>query len=280
MPLPEDVKRIIHEIKHDKTSGSSILARKSLEAFKELTKTEFNDDDVVIVSQHIAGLRPSMPLIKAFATRVVKNYMSKPRGDKSERGLALITACKEVEEEYGRKIAEVVRNSAEALKGMISVTTLSYSGTVVKVLSSLEDVKRVNVLESRPMMEGRRIAEALKERKEVILYVDAAMQYAVKSCDAIILGADSILKNNGFVGKIGCFPLCLSAREYSKPVYVISDSWKIMENTVLETIEEEGEPGEVWSCAEGVKVRNPYFEFIPDRLVSYYITDTGVDKRF
>ncbi len=72
--------------------------------------------------------------------------------------------------------------------------------------------------------------------------------------------------------------LALAARERSIPFYVVCDTWKfnVMNYLGQELVLEEKDPDEVAEGLEGVKVRNPYFEVIPHRLVTGIVTELGL----
>ena len=112
MYYPEDVRRIVEEIREDRTSGSSLLALKSLEAFRKLARTEFTTKQVMELSREVANLRPSMPLIKAFAVKIADKYVSRAGMESVGNRYALLEACREVEEEYGERIRRWLRTAS------------------------------------------------------------------------------------------------------------------------------------------------------------------------
>ncbi len=285
--LPADVREVVEEIAGNKTVGSSFLARRSLEAYRKLVFHDFKSGEELTeaaerVNTIISSLRPSMPLIARFSSEVIRRLrqLNLHIGyGIDDMKAALLNVCSSVERDYDRVVDKLVKMCLEELGGLSSVLTVSFSGTVLKFLESVGSVERVVVLESRPMREGVELAKLLCEKKKVILYVDAAMAYALKEAEAVIIGADAVYRGVGFVGKIGSLPLCMLAAETKKPTYILVDSWKITEETKELNLEEGAETEILDEEYLGkIHARNPYFELVPNNYVSYYITDSGVVK--
>lgn len=287
--LPTEVRKVIEEIAEDKTSGSSILARRGLEAYKKLTYHSFKtseelEEAVKQINSIISLLRPSMPLIARFSNEVFERFQKLNRlGGYAVDDLksSLVDICSSVQGDYDRIVDNLVRNCLMEVGGLFTVLTISFSGTVLKFLERAEGVRRVVVLESRPMREGVEMAKLLCREKSVTLYVDAAMSYAVEEAEAVVIGADALYRGVGFVGKIGSLPLCIISSEVGKPTYILVDSWKIAEKpTHKEMKMEEGDVTEVINgeYLGNIRVRNPYFELVPSKYVSCYVTDFGAVK--
>ena len=97
-------------------------------------------------------------------------------------------------------------------------------------------------------------------------------------CQAVVVGADSILADGSVLNKAGTALLARAARGHGVPFYVLTETLKISPRawsgdlTVLEE-----HPGqEVWSQApQGIDVRNFYFDHTPAELVTQIITEQG-----
>jgi len=283
--LPSSVSSVLSSIAEDKISGSSTLAKKGLEAYIRLAEEEINDLNelnrtITKIDSILSSIRPSMPLIKRFSNEFTRLYIQSTINDVEEARRKISNYCDEVMKTYEDMLSSLVKNAKEVLREYRCVLTLSQSGTVLKTLRGISNIERVIILESRPRCEGLMMAKELSLDKKVIVYVDAAMSYAVEECDAVILGADAVFHGLGFLGKIGCKPLSLLASRLGKPVYVLADRWKFSEKQNKITVEE-GEANEVWPEADkhhNILVRNPYFEITPNELINSYITDSGVVK--
>jgi len=143
-----------------------------------------------------------------------------------------------------------MENLEKIVKGK-TVTVLSRSHIVER---GLIKTKKINVLESKPEKEGIDTARWLEERgKNVEIYHDAFMGGAVKKCDAVVVGADSLLKT-GFINKTGTLPLALTAKHLHREFYVAAPSYKFS-NEYPEL--------------------DKNFEFVPKELVTVFISEGG-----
>jgi len=83
------------------------------------------------------------------------------------------------------------------------------------------------ILESRPLCEGYKMFEELKERGvNCNLLVDSAMGYIMEEVDYVLTGAELVTENGGIVNKIGTYSLALCANSLEKPFYVLSQNYK------------------------------------------------------
>lgn len=154
------------------------------------------------------------------------------------------------------------------------ICTLSYSSTVIR---SLYDIDAVHVLESRPLMEGRRTAEKLVEKGvKTHVWTDASMSKALYNSDAVVLGADSVTVS-GFLNKIGSYPLTLSAMEKGMPVYVVCDTSKLLPPGLPIPPGELHDENEVWGTSLDIEIHNDYFELTPWMDVKL-VTENGLEE--
>ncbi len=171
---------------------------------------------------------------------------------------------------------------AENLKTVVSeaknVFTYSYSGTVVDVIREI-GYRNVVVTESRPMMEGKRLAKELGEVGfNVLLVVDGAAGMYITAADICIIGADSVQYNGSAVNKVGSKLLGYAAKDHGIPFYVLCDTSKFnVLNYLGSSIElEEKTPDEVSEPMKNVTIKNPYFEVVPPELITGVITEEGL----
>ena len=157
-----------------------------------------------------------------------------------------------------------------------NVITLSRSGTVLNILKLWQSINRnlrVVVCESRPMLEGRLLAEdLLKFGLKVELIADSVMSLFVPKVDAAIIGTDSVLKNRNVVNKTGSKSLALLCKEYEKSFYVITTRSKFSNKKTFKPKKEN--PEEIWTKKnKNLKVSNIYFEEIENELITKIITE-------
>jgi len=162
----------------------------------------------------------------------------------------------------------------------LRVVTLSFSRSVASLLEAIatrRDV-RVSCSESRPALEGRRLASRLGSAGiAVTAFSDAALGHALASADAVLVGADAVAPD-WFLNKSGTRMLAAAAAQQGIPVYVVATRDKFVGHGVAaRLVLREGAPKDIWeSPPAGVTVRNPYFEPTPLELVASLITDMGV----
>jgi translation initiation factor 2B subunit (eIF-2B alpha/beta/delta family) len=157
-----------------------------------------------------------------------------------------------------------------------TLVTYSYSSSVIELLGRLKP-RRVIVSETRPSHEGIRMARELKSQGiSMTLITEAQMALFVQEADAVVVGADTILPEGDLINRIGTRLLALAARDADVPFYSISETLKVAApSEPIPFAPEEGKPKEV--CDEKwLEVRNVYYEMTPARLVTAYVTETGV----
>jgi translation initiation factor eIF-2B subunit delta len=164
----------------------------------------------------------------------------------------------------------------------LNVMLISYSTTIIKHLK--ENTKNdftFYVLESRPLLEGRRTAEILSSNFETHLITDSAMGKFIKKVDIVLLGIDSVLRDGSIVNRIGSYPLACIAAANSKDVYAIGDSFKynLKSHYDQKIIVEQKPIYEVYSKKikkELFKVHNLYFDITPSKYFKDVISDLGI----
>lgn len=222
----------LNDILYDNRSGSSKIIKNTLELLKKIEKDKRHEICKKIVKAHpsMAGLRFIVEFIK-----------SNPHIDD------LIEKIEKMNSKTSENLANIVKNKV--------VTTLSRSHIVEK---GLLKARKINILESKPEKEGIDMARWLKGRdKEVEVFYDAFVGYAVKKCDVVVVGADTILKT-GFVNKTGTLPLALTAKHLNKEFYVASPSYKLIDTNNIEFDE--------------------VFEFVDSKLVTALVWENGIGK--
>ena len=266
---------LVREVIEDRESGASQLTIKAARLFLKLLETKPSMSEVSRLARLLAEARPSMPSIANLAYMVledVKRLTSAGMVLEEAVEFAVRSAVKD----YQRRLRNTIREAVKLLSGYRCILTHSYSSTLATAIELCEDLK-VIVTESRPGFEGVRLAERLASSGlEVTLIVDSAASYILErgEVDAVVVGCDAILDDCSIVNKVGTRMIALAARDTRTPFHVVTDLWKA---AVHGFSFEEHSPEEVYGReVEGISVRNPYFEKIPPRLISKFITDEGV----
>ncbi len=141
-----------------------------------------------------------------------------------------------------------------------------------------KDGLNVSVLqtEARPALEGRVQAGRIAELGyEVSIIADTALARVFDTVDLVIFGSDTVF-NDAFVNKIGTHMICIMSDLNNKPVYLLADSRKIVDEMAPKVFLEEPKPPEmIWdNPSSNVTPVNYYFELIPSTLIRQIFTET------
>ncbi len=166
---------------------------------------------------------------------------------------------------------DIYQRAKPFLKNISVVLTLSFSRTVAEFLkcwkNDLQELK-VFICESRPKYEGRLLAsELLKSDIKVEMITDSSAGIFIKQCGAVLIGADSILKNGNIVNKTGSLSAALLCKENGKPFFVAAGKEKFSDSYLFK--QKEQIPTEVWKKKhKNLKIRNYYFEEVDKKYVT------------
>ncbi len=282
--INKTILHMIHDLKTDKTSGASELieiALEILEAYLRTIKDPNMDikEDIFELSKELFTVRPSMaPIINTFGYFIHDlEFFSKQ---------TLLEKLKTFPAERLRidnALTSSFHSFLDRFEGKkLNVMLISYSTTIIKHLK--ENTKNdftFYVLESRPLLEGRRTAEILSSNFETHLITDSAMGKFIKKVDIVLLGIDSVLRDGSIVNKIGSYPLACIAAANNKDVYAVGDTFKynLKSHYNQKIIVEQKPIYEVYSKKikkELFKVHNLYFDITPSNYFKEIISDLGI----
>ncbi len=271
-----DYGELIREIVEDRVSGASKLTIKAAYLILKVVEANPSIETLRRIVQVISRARPSMPSI-ANISALIFSIAEAEYTEGADLVKAVERAVRDAVREYQEDVRTVIDRGVAILSRYSSILTHSYSSSVAAVLEKIGEAgARIIVTESRPGLEGVRLAERLANKGiEVYLVVDAAAAYVLEDVEAVAVGCDALLEDASFLNKIGTRMLALASRELNRPFYVVSDLWKA---AVYGVEVEEHDPKEVYSGESNVNALNPYFEITPSNLATGYITEKGVLK--
>lgn len=129
-------------------------------------------------------------------------------------------------EEADEKRLKTIQKAIKYLGNKDSGITISYSKTVKETIQKLQKLK-VIISESRPLLEGQKLAEDLAECGiHVTLIIDAAIGSFIEKAEVAFTGADSILNDGAVINKVGTNLLALAAKDRGIPFYSICSTVK------------------------------------------------------
>lgn len=260
----------------DRRSGSSDVAASFLASLRVWaaadTSRSLADFRASLLPMLRAAQReqPAMALVHQLASRaLLVADAAITRGDAvADARRQIELSCAAEAEDLGTSRAAVARQAAELLTERGGwIATLSSSGTVRDALLAAKAAgrePRVLLAESRPLLEGRALAESLGAAGiPVWLVVDAALPLLLSQARMVWLGVDAVTEY-GVLNKVGSFAAALAAREHSVPVYALGSRRKFLPASTAALRIPEMPPGEVLEDAPaGVQPRNVYFELTP-----------------
>ena len=272
-PAVEDA---IEGIAADRTSSASRLARVALETIALVTIEspgwKRNPDVLKEAAQRISDAQPAMAIVHnvgyLFARLVAE-------------GQEPMAVLRELHAELESARERIARTFLKVAVPQGTYVTLSYSDNVLESLKAAHErasVARVYVMESGPMFEGRALAKALAASDIPSTIVpDSEGPSRVREASAVLVGADSILRDGSLINKAGTSSLALAGLEHEKPVYVVCESMKF--DSRYDAV---SWPGAVHTTAsDGPSSRQTAdrirqdFEVIPGRLISAIVTERG-----
>lgn len=283
--MRDDIQRRIEQVRNDREHGARWLVREALLILSDLarTKTALPDEhmhQLFVAARALAGSRPAMAALSSAVSHVL-NVTGGPEAVAHEADHLL--------EEYEEAPARIASYAERYLQGCLM--TCSISGTVLDVLVACRSqIEHIIALEGRPRYEGRVMAQELQQRGlTVTVITDAQADIFLPQCQAVVVGADSVLANGDVLNKAGTALLGWAARGHQIPFYVLCETLKISprrwftdpayQQENLHLLEEK-EGLEVWEQASpGITVRNFYFDRTPAELVSACVTERGVLDR-
>jgi translation initiation factor 2B subunit (eIF-2B alpha/beta/delta family) len=208
---------------------------------------------------------------------VIKSYIEKlERLMRTENEDLIKSHLIKIESLEAEKFDNIFKNIYKKLPLVNSILTISKSSTLLNVFKLWYNRKRslqITILESRPALEGRIMAkELLKEGMKVEIITDAMAGMLISKTDAVIIGADAILKNGNVINKSGSMSLALLCKYYKKPFYVLTAKSKNTNKIRFDTIEDSSEM--VWKYKHPkLKTSNIPFEEIDRKFISGIISE-------
>lgn len=253
----------LSKIYKDNTSGSG-------EILKEL-------------HEHLRGEQKMLELFPALITEIKLQFKSFQSVQHYLAELDKYIKLGKKLDEFFKKYDSLLNNiylpiyekNKKELKKLKNILTISNSKTILEISKLIKKDNgnlKVTICESRPKFEGRLMAKKLAALKiDVELIIDTDLFSRIKNIDAVLIGADMILKNGNVVNKTGSATLAVLCKHFAKPFYVIADRSKFSSQNKFE--QKEMPPEEIWRHSNSkIKISNFYFEEIDKKLITKIFT--------
>ena len=275
---------LLRELVEDNTSGATELIDKALEIIRiqlDMTTDQYRDirEEFIYLSKQIINTRPSMaPLINTIGyfihdlekinKQILGKRLNKFTLDRQKRNESL--------ELFFHTFLK------ESKKSPLKIMLISYSSTIINLLLKNKEFNiEIFVLESRPLLEGRKTAEILSEYFKTHIIIDAGMGKFIDQIDLILIGVDSILKNGSIINKIGTYPLAVLANAEKIDVYAVADSYKynLRSHFNQPIMIEAKTTTEIYNKEiknEFLEIHNYYFDITESKYITGIISNYGI----
>jgi len=151
----------------------------------------------------------------------------------------------------------------------------------------------VIVVDSRPMLEGKRLLSVLSSAGIQCTYMLLpALGSIITEVSTVLVGAHSIHSNGAIFSRAGTALVAMMAKQHSVPVVVCCETYKFSEGVQLDsfTKNELAPPGDLFSSYPLTKPRdslaiqnqpnleilNPLYDLTPPTCITAVVTEVGV----
>ncbi|WP_165814813.1 hypothetical protein [Labrenzia sp. 011] len=184
--------------------------------------------------------------------------------------------------------ARLVVTAARHLSAAQGLMAFDYSSTVSAIVAKIAEDRDdlvVVVPESRAIAGGAPyLEEFLQHRLKVRFIPDAAIEYGLSMCDAVLLGIETLRADGSFLNTIGSRMVARLAVEMGVEVYGASDLMKLDRRSyrghrpepALRNYDDLLKSGLGISGIERADTSAPELDVVPGRLVSALMTEYGI----
>jgi translation initiation factor 2B subunit (eIF-2B alpha/beta/delta family) len=273
------IQSALQEIASDNHSGAAEILSRAVILFSLIREAHTKDDahyTIIELCAKLVNAQPDMAPLASLANAVTGAVINLTETD--DAFCEAEEAAKLFIENAKRASYTASKIAAQLIHDGSIVLTHSRSSTVLEaflIASRLGRKFHVLATESRPIMEGRTLAQSLAlEKIDVTLIADSAVAALMDKVDFVLVGADK-LTPDFVMNKIGTRLIALAARERDIPIYSICDSSKFI-SFAHSLRDEQRDPNEFWPDAPpGVVLLNRYFEHTPLDYFTRIISEEG-----
>ncbi|KAF3448781.1 hypothetical protein FNV43_RR09494 [Rhamnella rubrinervis] len=307
------VRRVLHIVREEDLSlTTAAMAGLNLSAVSDdEDDAEHEDHPVISAAAARSALRaPSLQtLLEDVPDAAAVPHTSSSGGDsegksksadKSSRSRKLkhdvIEAVNELIQDIVTCHEQIAEQAVEHIHQNEVILTMGSSRTVLEFLCAAKEKKRsfrVFVAEGAPRYQGHLLAKELVARGlQTTLITDSAVFAMISRVNMVIVGAHAVMANGGVIAPVGLNMVALAAQRHAVPFVVLAGSHKLCPlyphnpEVLLNELRSPSELldfGEFSDCMDFgngtgsplLHVVNPAFDYVPPKLVSLFITDTG-----
>ncbi len=273
-------------IKADNQSGSSGILHQTIQSVILYLKDTEDDPAAVkrVITQSLKELLGSfgtMTVLFHFVNHLflAMDHVKNPR-ELNKYLLEVVHNYENAWEDAPRRVAQnAFKNIEFEQKTVLVHSNSSAIGHLFSYLKK-QQIESVHIIqtESRPAYEGRVLGKQLADLGfPVKLIADSSISRYMDKVDMAIVGADSI-SESCFINKIGTQLIALVCQHFKIPLYVLSDSRKLIPETVHFPFQEAPKPeAEILEEPHhNIEAENYYFEEVPNEMVTAFVLEDRV----
>lgn len=266
----DQVNDLVNDILQDNKSGSVALTKKILDFYRN--SCQIDPIELYEINTKINDAHVGMGLVRNVNSIVLKKLDSD--------GCSISGFIDDIDSRIETCASEAVKKADDLFFDSCKIATLSDSSMVREsILRNRNKIEKVYILESRPNLEGQRLAEELKMKGiDAAIAVDAAVYGVAERSDFALVGSDSVLNDWSLIHKIGTYPMSLAFRDKKKEFVSLTMNLKrekLYDRTNYPKFCSH-DPSEV--TKREVCVINEYYDITPAEYVSSYITEDGIKE--
>lgn len=149
---------------------------------------------------------------------------------------------------------------------------------------------RVIVVDSRPLLEGKKLARALADLGIKVQYsLTHGISHVVRHATKVFLGAHAMM-STGLYSRVGTALVAMSAREFNVPVVVCCESIKLTERVALDSFvhnevapaeeliihDKSASPLSKWEDVPKLQLLNLMYDLTPADHIDMVVTEYGI----
>lgn len=263
------VRPSVASVRNDETHGSAYVSVRACEVLRDDAAAGADYDALRGTARDLLAARESMAAVANRVNRVVAT------ADTADADAILRSASATIDAALAADSDAAAAAAVELSDA--SLLTLSRSGTAFDAIVGAGP-ERVVVAESRTAREGVDTAERLAaEEFDVTLTTDAAVPSLVADVNAVLVGADTVLRDGSVVNKVGTHTAALAAAEANVPTYAVCARDKIAPDVDLaDPVIEDAPASALYDGDASLDVANPRFDVTPASLLTGVVTEDGV----
>lgn len=164
------------------------------------------------------------------------------------------------------------------------ILVYGHSEVITKILEgAVSACRRIRVIlvDSRPLLEGKKQLEKVRELGIPCSYILLnALTYVFQDVTKVLLGASAMMSDGSVMGRVGTASVAMAAAAHNIPVLVCGETYKISNRVQLESItnNELGDPNLVSIDEDTARFKrlNLLYDLTPASFVSGIVTELGI----